>query len=110
MSLPPTLNPRPSYLPLGPLAGLVATLLSASALYVLPVLRLPRADAPLLIGRLFAGDSDAALGVGYLIYFLVGTIIAPLPVLVSWSTLPGGPEAFRGALVRGVIGGPSTGS
>jgi hypothetical protein len=92
-------------MPLGPLAGFVATLLSASALYVIPVVGLPRADAPLLIGRLLAGNSDPALGLGYLIYFVIGILIAPLPILIWWPNLPGPPETFRGALVRGIIWG-----
>jgi hypothetical protein len=58
-----------------------------------------------LVGRLFAGNSDASLGVGYLIFFLIGILIAPIPVLIWWPNLPGAPETFRGAFIRGIIWG-----
>lgn len=103
--LPATLNPRPPYFPLVPLAAAVATLLSASVLNAASAVGLPRFELPVLMGGVFASDLGWAIGVGYFVYFLIGVLFAPLPVLIWWPNFPGPPETFRGALVRAVIWG-----
>jgi hypothetical protein len=99
------LNPRPAYFPMVPLGAAVATLLEVSIFHIAPLVGLPVVDVPLMVGNWFTADFGAALWVGYILFFLVDILIAPLPVLIWWPTFPSPPETFRGAALRGLIWG-----
>lgn len=101
---PGTLAIQPSIL-LASLGGAVGVILLTALLYLAPVAGSAVIDYPRLIGGIFAPQPEAAFWLGYAIFFVVGWLVWPPLMMVTWPKLPGDNYAFTGALQKGLLWG-----
>lgn len=87
------------------LGGAVATVLGGSILHAAPALGLPFMDVPLLLGGVFTADAAGAFWLGWALFFVGGWLVLPLILFLLWTSLPGDPVGFGGAVSRGLLFG-----
>lgn len=93
---------------LASLGGAVATILATALMYGASIAGLPVIDIPALLGGVFTSDPAAALGWGYLLFFLGGWLVIPWVARLVWHLLPGDRESFGAAALKGLVVGAAT--
>jgi hypothetical protein len=87
------------------LGGAVGVLLFTALLYLAPLTGSEVIDYPRLIGGIFAPQPGAAFWLGYAIFFLLGWLVWPPLMAMTWTKLPGDNLRFTGALQKGLLWG-----
>jgi hypothetical protein len=104
MAKPGPIDIQPPVL-LTTLGGAVGVLLFTALLYLAPLTGSEVIEYPRLIGGIFAPQAGAAFWLGYAIFFLLGWLVWPPLMAVTWTWLPGDNLRFTGALQKGLLWG-----
>ena len=97
-----TPSPSPGVVVLG---GVVATILLSAWLFVAPAIGVPFVDIPRTLGGVVSTDPRVAFAIGYGLFFIGGSVVFSLLILMVWSLMPGSEVGFGGALLKGVLWG-----
>jgi hypothetical protein len=87
------------------LGGAVGVLLFTAVLHLAPLTGSAMIDYPGLIGGVFVPQPGAAFWLGFGMIFLVGWLLLPLVIAMTWGKLPGDNLRFTGALQKGLLWG-----